>query len=175
MTTDFPGRRDGTPTGSSSSLPQKRALDDDNHAPAVSSPLNPDFRPPPRKDHILSTQSKSREGSAPVASGAGSAAMPASKSGPGRGRPRKDAQRPAKGALGVHGLAPEPSSSSPQGPAPEAREKEVPAAEATPQRYKIPPPKPADFEPPREPQLNFHHELEGPEGNNIEFFETAEQ
>ena len=156
MTTDLSTpRRDATPTSApASSLPHKRAFDDDLHAPAVSSPLNPDFRPS-RKEQ----QQASREESTPT--------MPA-RTGP--GRPKKDAKkRDAKGAHAAQGPGGDSSRVSP-----DPKEKPVPLSEAAPTRYKVPP-KPADFEPPRRPQLSSHHEIQTPGGETIEFCETTEQ
>lgn len=148
-------RRDATPTATfASSLPQKRAFDDDLHAPAISSPLNPDFKPS-KKDQ----QHTPREEGTP--------SMPA-RSGP--GRPKKDAKkRETKGAQAGYALGDDSSRVSP-----DPNEKPVPPSEASPARYKVPPPKPSDFEPPRPPQLSFQHEIEI-DGKTIEFYDNSEQ
>lgn len=149
-------RRDVTPTGAlASSLPQKRAFDEDLHAPAVSSPLNPDFKLS-KKEH----QQSSREEGTPAAAG---------RTGP--GRPKKDAKkRDAKGGQGAHGPGEDSSRVSP-----DPNEKPVPPSEASPSRYKVPPPKPSDFDPPRPPALSFHHEVQLADGETIEFCDSSEQ
>lgn len=53
--------------------------------------------------------------------------------------------------------------------------KNVPPAETSPARYMLPLPKASDFEPARGPQLMSHHQVTGPDGEQIEFFETQEQ
>lgn len=47
-------------------------------------------------------------------------------------------------------------------------------AESSPLRYKLAPPKPADFEQPRGPVLISHHKANTLDGE-VEFFETSDQ
>lgn len=58
---------------------------------------------------------------------------------------------------------------------PDPNEREPLPAEVSPMRYKLAPPKPADFDPPRGPVFANHHVVPGPDGRDIEFFETSEQ
>lgn len=57
---------------------------------------------------------------------------------------------------------------------PDPKEREPPASETSPLRYK-PPPKPSDFEPPRGPVFSFHHRVSAPDGSPIDFHETSDQ
>ncbi|KAH8172802.1 set1 complex component ash2 [Sarocladium implicatum] len=45
---------------------------------------------------------------------------------------------------------------------------------SAPLRYKLNPPKPSDFDPPRGPMTNLHHEIEDCNGKTIAFFETSD-
>ncbi|GJN67062.1 Set1 complex component ash2 [Purpureocillium lilacinum] len=135
-------KREPTPSGSVSSIPQKRALDD-SHGPAVSSPLNPDVRRPdsqPPEDASQPNRAKSS-------------------------RAKKDSfkKREAKGG-------PDSRSGTPDPRAPP----ELPTGETGPLRYKLAPPKPSDFEPPRGPITTSHHEVATQGGQSVEFFETSE-
>jgi len=57
-------------------------------------------------------------------------------------------------------------------PDPKAKE---PPEQLGPIRYRLPPPKPSDFELPRGPVFSSHHEVQDSEGRTIEFFETSDQ
>jgi COMPASS component BRE2 len=166
--------RDATPTAPSptttpvpSSLPQKRALEDD-HSPAVSSPLNaevkfaklptavstpqlPDETPTMAREKRTKKESlKKRE------SKGGASTLPAAA---GTGEPTNARSTP-NSRSGDSNADPSP-------------------AELAPQRYKIALPKPTDFEPARGPVFVHHHDVPGPnsrdeEGERLEFFETQD-
>ncbi|KAH8911435.1 hypothetical protein BR93DRAFT_949681 [Coniochaeta sp. PMI_546] len=158
MATDDTGtpQRELTPTApppaanptAPSSLPQKRALEDD-HSPAVSSPLNPEVKPPSKVQIQTSDDSQT---------------MGREK------RTKKESlkKRESKGApaSGVDSARATPDPKHHGEPS---------AAEISPMRYKLAPPKPSDFEPARGPIFVPHHEVpSGADGSNIEFFETSE-
>ncbi|KAK3390311.1 hypothetical protein B0H63DRAFT_110862 [Podospora didyma] len=152
----------GSPKGEStpgllafvSAVPQKRVLEDD-HIPAVSSPLNPDVKPvqkfqSPAFDDIQAAMSREK-------------------------RTKKDSlkKREAKGgAAGPDSsrATPDPKQQHPQN----HHEKDAPASELAPMRYKLAPPKPSDFEQSRGPLFQTHHEVQVPDGRTIEFLETSE-
>ncbi|KAL2266936.1 hypothetical protein VTJ83DRAFT_4213 [Remersonia thermophila] len=127
MASDAP--REGTP----STVPQKRAIDDD-HAPAVPSPLNPE----PKKVHV-DEATVTREK-----------------------RTKKDSlkKRESKGLPDSARATPDP--------------KPGPPAELAPVRYKLAHPRPTDFDFPRGPVFTPHHEVQGPDGRAVEFYETSE-
>lgn len=137
-------QKEATPSGPPSAVPQKRALEDD-HSPAVPSPLNPDGRAK------VQVQAPADDSSQAVAR---------------EKRTKKDSlkKREAKGAGG-----PDSSRATPD---PKQRE---PPGELAPIRYKLAQPKPSDFEPPRGPVFTSHHQVQDAEGRTIEFFETSEQ
>lgn len=130
-----------------SSIPPKRALEDD-HQPAVSSPLNPDFRPSkPQDDAPLARERASRA--------------------------KKESlkKRESKGGA----FATESSSrSTPDPKAPSTKHKRKESALA-PIRYKLASPKAEDFEPPKGPIFVQAHKKTAPDGTVIQFNETAEQ
>lgn len=138
------------PAPGPASLPQKRALDDD-HVPAVSSPLNPDFTSRksqvPEETPIVSREKRTKKESL-------------------KKRESKAASTP--GGADSSRATPDPRQTKKTRP-------NLPAAEISPARYILPLPKATDFEPSRGPQLAPHHEVAGPDGDNIEFFETQEQ
>ncbi|KZF21257.1 hypothetical protein L228DRAFT_284312 [Xylona heveae TC161] len=137
------GRRGSTP----SSVPQKRSLEDE-HAPAVSSPLNPD-------------------------SGTMSRAKPKDKALQREQRDKKDSlkKRESKAGVDVRGTTPDASA---------AKRKHKSAGTATqppllaPLRYKLPPPKPTDFEPPRGPVFTADLTRTHPDGHEVQFYESSE-
>ncbi|KAI9836093.1 MAG: hypothetical protein M1819_001707 [Sarea resinae] len=138
-----PGR--GSP---SSSMPPKRPLDDE-HIPAVSSPLNPDTAP---------SRSKPRE-RAPTR----------------EQREKKESlkKRESKGASVLHdtrGITPDTGSKR-------KRKGSVTAASPpalTPLRYKLPPPKLTDYDVPRAPIFTPHHAIPYPGDGEIQFYESSE-
>jgi COMPASS component BRE2 len=138
------------PAPGPASLPQKRTLDDD-HVPAVSSPLNPDFtsRKPqvPEESSIVPREKRTKKESL-------------------KKRESKAASTPG---------GPDSSRATPDPRQIKKSRPNLPAAEVSPARYILPLPKATDFEPARGPQLVPHHEVAGPDGESIEFFETQEQ
>jgi len=135
------------------SIPQKRALEDD-HSPAVSSPLNPDVKSSTAQKVQIQTPEESQ------------AAMSSREK-----RTKKDSlkKREAKGAAGG-GL-----DSSRATPDLKHHPKTAHPSELAPLRYKLAPPKPSDFELSRGPVFTSHHQVPGPDGETIEFYETSEQ
>ncbi|KAI0484648.1 hypothetical protein GGR56DRAFT_34689 [Xylariaceae sp. FL0804] len=135
------------PVPAVSSLPQKRALEDD-HAPPVSSPLNPNPIPDVK---LAKTQSHDDI-----------AAMVREK--PARTKKETLKKRESKGAFGAD--------SSRATPDPKTRD--LPPNESSPLRYKLAPPKLSDFEPARGPVFTPHHQVAAPDGSVVQFFETSE-
>ncbi|CCC13276.1 hypothetical protein SMACR_07055 [Sordaria macrospora] len=143
-------RREQTPSGAATTIPQKRALEDD-HSPAVPSPLNPENKAAPK----VQIQAPEETQQAAVLNR--------------EKRTKKDSfkKREAKAAAGG-------SDSSRATPDPKQQHKEPSINELLPARYKLAPPKLTDFEPARGPVFNSHHEVQGPEGETIEFFDATE-
>ena len=146
--------REATPSSFTpplSSIPQKRSLEDD-HQPAVSSPLNPDFKaakpkPEPQDD-------------APFA----------------RDRaPRTKKESLKKRESNVRSNLPESARATPDPRAASAPKKRTEVVVVTPQRFKLPPPKLSDFDAPREPPFIPSHTKTTIEGAVIQFNETSEQ
>lgn len=125
-------------------IPQKRALEDD-HQPAVSSPLNPDFKVSAdaplareRASRAKKESLKKRESkSGPIAQDASARATPDPKASPHKNRRR--------------------------------------SSDAAPLRYKLPPPRITDFEAPRGPIFISSHTKISPDGKEIQFNETSDQ
>jgi COMPASS component BRE2 len=145
-------RRDATPdlpnpatAPTTSSLPQKRALDDD-HVPMVSSPLNPNPDPRPIK-----TQDD---------------VPPAVASREKRTKKESLKKRESKGVT---------IDSTRATPEPKRSKARLLPSDATPLRYKLAPPKPGDFEPARGPVFTHHHDVPALDGSTIAFHETSEQ
>lgn len=138
--------REATPTASASitSIPQKRALEDD-HQPAVSSPLNPDF--------------KSKQDDAPLARERAS-------------RAKKESLKKRESKGGPH--AQDTSARATPDPKAPTKSKKRDSAPA-PMRYKLPPPKSTDFEAPRGPIFIPADTKTGPDGSEIQFNETTDQ
>ncbi|KAK6614415.1 ash2-trithorax family protein [Botrytis cinerea] len=132
-----------------SAFAQKRALEDD-HQPAVSSPLNPEFK-------VQKTGDETPGGIRERAS---------------RAKKESLKKRESKaGSLAPEGSAratPDPRSSS-------SSKKKAVINCVTPLRYKIPPPKLPDFEAPRGPTLVPSHTKTTPDGTEIQFHETTDQ
>jgi COMPASS component BRE2 len=127
-------KREPTPTASLSSIPQKRVFEDD-HSPAVPSPLNPEANVSELPPHDDTTQPKSSK----------------------PGRVKKDSlkKREAKGGGG--------RDSSPA--TPDHRVVREQNNVDCPLRYKLAPPKPSDFDLPRGPVMTLHHEADGAGGH----------
>lgn len=139
----------GPASNPASSLPQKRALEDD-HVPAVSSPLNPNPEP-----KLAKTQSYDD--------------IPALS----REKRTKKESLKKRESKGVTIAEPGSSRATPE---PKGRNnKESQPDESSPMRYKLAPPKPSDFEPARAPVFTHHHDVTVADGSNIEFHETSEQ
>ncbi|KAK7753733.1 transcription factor, contains a PHD finger motif [Diatrype stigma] len=133
-----------------SALPQKRPLEDD-HAPPVSSPLNPnlDVKLPRTQSHD-DIAAMGRE-------------KPA--------RTKKESLKKRESKVGFGGG----DSSSRATPDPKIKDiRDLPPSEASPLRYKLAPPKPSDFEPARGPIFTHHHDITGLDGSTIQFYETSE-
>jgi len=142
-------KREGTPSIANpiSSLPQKRALEDD-HQPAVSSPLNPDFKPPKAEDAVLTRERAPRT--------------------------KKESLKKRESKAGS--LAPETSARATPDPKSSTSHKQKKASSApAPMRYKLPPPKLSDFEAPRGPIFVPWETKTAPDGTEIQFNETTEQ
>lgn len=159
-TTPTPPRADTPPAPS---IPQKRVLVEDDHAPAVRSPLNPDARSAPAR-----AQSLARDEQQPPSGVAGR-----------EKRTKKESlkKRESKGVVGGAGGAATAENSR---ATPDPKQKEqapVDPSKAAPARYPqlLPAMKSSDFDPPRGPSFTNHHEVTGPDGETIEFGETAEQ
>lgn len=138
------------PVPAPTSLPQKRALEDD-HMPAVSSPLNPDFSSRrsqvPEETPVMSREKRTKKETLK--------------------------KRESKG-VGTPGGG-ESSRATPDPRGPGKNLKNIPPAEMPPARYILPLPKSTDFEAARGPTLVSHHEVPDPDGKKIEFLETTEQ
>ncbi|KAG6002521.1 hypothetical protein E4U54_000863 [Claviceps lovelessii] len=136
-------KREPTPSTSLASIPQKRAFDDD-HSPAVPSPLNPDVSTSELPPHDDTSHAKT----------------------PKPGRVKKDSfkKREARGGGGRDSSPVVPDHGS-------ARQSDN---VDSPLRYKLAPPKPSDFDLPRGPVMTLHHEIQGHGAQGIEFFETSD-
>ncbi|KXJ92267.1 hypothetical protein Micbo1qcDRAFT_233554 [Microdochium bolleyi] len=142
--------RRGTPAVSPvppSGIPQKRAFNEDDHAPPVSSPLNPN---PSLETKPVRLQSHDEPST-------------------GREKPSRTKKETLKKRESKGGVAESARST----PAPKAG-KSSPPSEAAPLRYKLAAPKPGDFEPARGPYLVHHHDVPAPDGSTIAFHETSE-
>ncbi|KUJ14334.1 uncharacterized protein LY89DRAFT_686816 [Mollisia scopiformis] len=136
--------REATPPGSNSlSIPTKRALDDD-HQPAVSSPLNPDFK---SKDN------------APLAHERAS-------------RTKKESLKKRESKAGS--LAPDTSARATPDPKASTSKSKKTESDLAPIRYKLPPPKSTDFEAPRGPIFIPAHAKIAPDGTSVQFNETTD-
>ncbi|KAI0110124.1 hypothetical protein F4814DRAFT_425878 [Daldinia grandis] len=127
------------------SVPQKRPLEDD-YAPPVSSPLNPnpDLKPnkPQSHDDVLAMA---------------------------REKPARNKKETLKKRESKVGAGADSSRATP-----DPKIKELPPNESSPLRYKLAPPRPSDFETARGPVFTPHHEVPAPDGSIIQFYETSE-
>lgn len=142
--------REPTPAPPISSIPQKRAFEED-HSPVVSSPLNPEVKPsepPTAEDTPNASRAKS-------------------------GRPKKESfkKREARGGESAR-ATPDPKGTKDKD---KDKDKEPDQPKSSPLRYKLAPPKSSDFEAPRGPVLLPHHEITNHNGQTVEFFETSDQ
>ncbi|PBP15805.1 Ash2-trithorax family protein [Diplocarpon rosae] len=127
-----------------SSIPQKRALEDD-HIPAVSSPLNPDFKAKAQDDAPFARDRVARAKKESL---------------------KKRESKAGPAALDTNARAtPDPKANTKS-----KKKKDVPA----PMRYKLPPPKTTDFEAPRGPTFIPAHKKPHPKGPDIQFHETTD-
>ncbi|KAH8601681.1 hypothetical protein B0O99DRAFT_562279 [Bisporella sp. PMI_857] len=142
-----PNSREATPsnTPTVSSLPQKRALEDD-HQPAVSSPLNPDFKTAKAEDSL--------SGRAP------------------RAKKESFKKRESKGAS----LAPESSSAraTPDPKSAPRKNNKKRKDDPAPIRYQLPPPRTSDFDPPRGPLFSHFQTKTLADGTEVQFNETSD-
>ncbi|KAK8118601.1 uncharacterized protein PG998_003227 [Apiospora kogelbergensis] len=157
MATEADSQKRDSPSRASSpavtSLPQKRALEDD-HAPSVSSPLNPNPDVKPTKNQLQEDTPNM---------------------GPGK-RTKKESLKKRESKAGAGGG----DTSSRATPDPKHNKKEDSpqpqqlGSESSPLRYKLAPPKPSDFEAPRGPVFTHHHAVPAPDGTPLDFYETSE-
>ena len=141
------------PTLPATSIPQKRVMIEDDHVPAVRSPLNPDsknIKPQPASQEETSGMAREK-------------------------RTKKESlkKRESKGAL----AGAESSRATPEPRRKEIKDaRDAKSGEAWPMRYKLHGPvKHSDFDQPQGPVFRSHHEVDGPDGRTLEFFETSEQ
>ncbi|KAI0132196.1 hypothetical protein BJ170DRAFT_730332 [Xylariales sp. AK1849] len=134
-----------TPPPPATSLPQKRVLEDD-HVPAVSSPLNPN-------PEVKLTKTQSHDDIPSMA----------------REKRTKKESLKKRESKGIASAGIDSSRATP-----DPKHKEAPQYESSPLRYKLAPPKPSDFEAARQPVFVHHHDVTVSDGRKIEFHETAE-
>ncbi|EKD15647.1 uncharacterized protein L3040_006005 [Drepanopeziza brunnea f. sp. 'multigermtubi'] len=127
-----------------SSIPQKRVLEDD-HVPAVSSPLNPDFKSRAQDDAPLARDRVSRA--------------------------KKESLKKRESKAGS--IAPDSSARAAPDPKTGAKSKKKEEA-LEPVRLYLPPPKPSDFEPPRGPIFIPADTRPNAQGLEITFNETTD-
>lgn len=146
-------KRESTPTTSLSSIPQKRALDESAHSPAVPSPLNSEAKQASQLPQLPPDDASQSKSSKPA-------------------RVKKDSFKKRESKAGAGGGR----DSSPATPDHKpGQEKEPDSVDSGPLRYKLAPPKPSDFELPRGPVMTSHHEAIVSGGDSVEFFETSDQ
>ena len=140
-------KREQTPTNPPlSSIPQKRPHDE-AHAPSVPSPLNPEVKP------------------SKVPTPATDEMAPRDK--PARTKKESAKKRESKGIDGGSSRAtPDPKL---------AQAVVVDPNTCSPLRYKLAPPRPSDFEPPKGPVFTPHHELVKQDRKKVQFYETSDQ
>ena len=138
-----------SPSGLPSILPQKRPPEDE-HAPSVSSPLNPD---PPSKP-------KATKEKAPIHR------EPREKKESLKKREAKASSVPVDGAASTErGVSQAPKHTTTQ---------LQDSSTTAPLRYKLPPPKPLDYALPKGPVLVPHH-VKPVYGQDTQFYESSEQ
>lgn len=149
-------QREQTPTSTPphSSIPQKRAFDDDHHIPAVSSPLNPDFKPArtqtPQDDTPLARDRAPRTKKESL---------------------KKRESKAGSGGASHEGGEKTTSDVKSSRPSKKKIEKEI----ITPTRFHVPPPRLSDFEAPKPPVFTPWDTKTGPEGSEIHFNATSDQ
>ena len=128
-------------------LPQKRALEDD-HQPAISSPLKLDFKSSKAEDVALARERAPRT--------------------------KKESLKKRESKAGS--LAPDISARATPDPKSSTSHKHKRTSSApAPMRYKLPPPKSTDFEAPRGPIFVPWEIRTAPDGSEIQFNETTDQ
>ena len=149
------------------SVPQKRTLEDD-HAPPISSPLNPNPIPASSSSSSLNPNPQPHDDAVTM----GARDKPT--------RIKKETLKKRESKLGVGANA----AASAGGPGtgtdssratPDPKTKDPVPSESFPLRYKLAPPKPADFDPARGPVFTLRNHVSAPDGSRIQFFETSEQ
>jgi COMPASS component BRE2 len=134
------------PASPFSSIPQKRTFEDE-HTPAVSSPLNPDFTAATSISTPKAAPTRNRN-----AREKKETLKKREAKGPDRGTPDRGAKDKAH-----------------EGSTPPIAQKHIAA------KYKLPPPKEVDFIAPRGPAFIAHHSIADGSGEEIELYETTEQ
>lgn len=151
MSADGPSpKRESTPSSSFpaiTSIPQKRAFEDD-HQPTVSSPLNPDFKPPKTQED------------APLARERAS-----------RAKKESLKKRESKGGS----LLPESNARATPDPKSNTSKSYQEDNSLAPIRYKLPPPKITDFDTPKGAIFIPAHTKIAQDGSEIQFNETSDQ
>ncbi|KAI0802789.1 hypothetical protein GGR55DRAFT_682897 [Xylaria sp. FL0064] len=152
-----------TPVLPISSIPQKRALEDD-HAPPIPSPLNPNPNPNPNPNSNLSSNSQSHDDLVAIG-----------RDKPARTKKETLKKRESKAGVGGGGCSGAVGAGTDSSRAtPDPKTKDPIPSESSPLRYKLAPPKAADFDPARGPVFTHHHDVPAPDGSIIQFFETSE-
>ncbi|KAJ3553634.1 hypothetical protein NPX13_g10842 [Xylaria arbuscula] len=146
------------------SIPQKRSLDDD-HAPPISSPLNPN-------PTTLTSSSSSNLNPNPQPHD-DSVAMGA-RDKPARIKKETLKKRESKLGPGAAASAGTGNGTDSSRATPDPKTKDPIPSESSPLRYKLAPPKPADFEPARDPVFTLRNHVSAPDESRIQFFETSE-
>ncbi|CAK7222611.1 transcription factor, contains a PHD finger motif [Sporothrix bragantina] len=168
------------PPNPPSSLPQKRALADEDHTPAVRSPLNPESRSTPkptgpgddvpnvavREKRIKKETLKKRESKAAAEGGRGTPEPRRRETGGGGGGSSDAATGSSVRGGGEGGSGNETGGVTTKSAA------AAKANEGLPVRVRLAGPlRPSDFEPPASPINRTRHTVELASGQNIEFFE----
>jgi COMPASS component BRE2 len=137
------------------SIPQKRAAEED-HQPAVSSPLNPEVAKALKEDAPLARERAARS--------------------------KKESLKKRESKVGA--LVSDSNSRATPDPKTKAANKQktvtvtgttTPSIVLAPQRYILPQPKPADFEPPRGATLIPARTFTGIDGSEIQFYTISDQ
>ncbi|KAI9820304.1 MAG: hypothetical protein M1827_005926 [Pycnora praestabilis] len=129
-----------------SAVPQKRPLEDTS-APAVSSPLNPDAGPTRRTARAPAREQREKKESLK----------------------KRESKAPSIAGDSVRGGTPDSNGPSRKNKATSSN------SILAPMRYKLPPPKPTDYDAPKGPIFTTHHTKDSNIGDgNVEFYESSE-
>ncbi|KAM0321704.1 hypothetical protein ACHAQA_009943 [Verticillium albo-atrum] len=144
-----------TATTTTTSIPQKRAIEED-HAPSVPSPLNPDVRSTPQATQLTDDMpSQARDK-----------------------RAKKESLKKRESKVTFGGDSnrgtPDPKGKSKHTHSHSKSKEDLSPAESGPLRYKLPAAKQTDFDPPRGPVFTAHHEVPALDGGKVAFFETSD-